>query len=73
MPMHKVGNCSLKKPRVKDVVQQLNDYINSIDIGKTGDSWIQHIYHVNICLTLITAVKSDNFHLCRQCLLQICD
>ena len=54
-------------------MQHLNDFIQPIELGKTAEFWIQYTNHVNLCLTLIKAVKTNNFYLHRYCLIQMCD
>ena len=57
---------------MEDLVRQFSDFIQSTELGKTAEFWIQYTNHVNLCLTLIKAVKTNNY-LYRYCLIQMCD
>ena len=74
--LHNVNKDSWKlfvgQPDVEDLVRQFNDFSQSTELGKTAEFWIQHTNHVNLCLTLIKAVKTNNY-LYRYCLIQMCD
>ena len=61
------------QPDVEDFVPQFNEFIQSTELGNTADFWIQYTNHVNLCLTLIKAVKTNNFYLYQYCVIQMCD
>ena len=46
---------------VENFVWKFNDFIQSTELGKTAEFWIQYTNHVNLCLTLIKAVKTIIF------------
>ena len=58
---------------MEDFVRQFIDFIQVTELGKTAEFWIQYTNHVNLCLTLIKAVKTNNFYLHLYCLIQMCD
>ena len=75
--LHNVNKHSWKlfvgQPDVEDFVRQFIDFIQSTELRKTTEFWIQYTNHVNLCLTLIKAVKTNNFYLYRYCLIKMCD
>ena len=50
------------QPDMEDFVWQFNYFIQSTELGKTVEFWTQYTNHVNFCLTLIKAVKTNNFY-----------
>ena len=58
---------------MENFVRQLNDFIQSTELGSTSEFWIQYTIHVNLYLKLIKAVKINNFYLYRYCLIQTCN
>ena len=75
--LHNVNKDSWKRfvgqPDVEDFVWQFSDFIQSTELGKTAEIWIQYTNHLSLCLTLIKAVKTNNFYLYRHCLIQMWD
>ena len=75
--LHNVNKDSWKRfvgqPDVEDFVRQFSDFIQSTELGKTAEIWIQYTNHLSLCLTLIKAVKTNNFYLYRHCLIQMWD
>ena len=59
-------------PSMEDFVWQFNDLIHPNELGDTAEFWMQCTNHLNLCLTLIEAVKTNKFYLYRYCLIQIC-
>ena len=57
-------------PSLEDFLRQFNDFIQSTGLGNTAELCMQYTNHVNLCLTLIKAVKTNLY---RYCLIQMCD
>ena len=53
--------------------RQFIDFIQSTELGNTAEFWMQYTNHVDLCLTLIKVVKTNNFHLYRYCFIQMYD
>lgn len=47
--------------------------MQSTELSNTFGFWIQHINHVNLCLTLRKAVTTIDFHVYQYCLIQVYD
>ena len=75
--LHNVNKDSWKlfagQPYVEDFVRQVNDSIQSTELGSTLEFWKQYANHVNLCLTRMIAVKTKNFYLYRYCLIHMRD
>ena len=50
------------QPDMENFVWQFNYFIQSTELGKTAEFWTQYKNHVNLCLTLIKVVKTNNFY-----------
>ena len=57
-------------PSLEDFLPQFNDFIQSTGLGNTAELCMQYTNHVNLCLRLIKAVKTNLY---RYCLIQMCD
>ena len=55
------------------IPRQFIDFIQSTELGNTAEFWMQYTNHVDLCLTLIKVVKTNNFHLYRYCFIQMYD
>ena len=44
-------------------MQQFYDFIQSTELGNPAEFWIQYTNHVNLCLILIKAAKTNNLYL----------